>query len=257
MRRFLLVLLLCPFLMGAWARVGTILTGNEKVNDTSLDITTTAALEQNNVGVCVFASDNFNKGTGDHNDHPTVTDTQGNSWIKAVEHANAGNSNQACIVSVWYTKATTTLASGDTITFNISAAKSAKAATCDEFTIVSTSVLSVDGTQIDQTDGGDPPNMTLSGLESREHLFVRGVCGETDDTGWTSDASYTAFTHTSSTTSGGGAAGNIGARGGSRVLNATNDNNNPTWVSMDNASGLIALDEDAAAPTRSRVVDVE
>jgi hypothetical protein len=258
MRRLLLVLALAPFLMGAFGDVGSLLTANDKGSKSTWAPTTSAALESGNVGICILAVDNISTGGGNTSDHTTVTDAASNPWVKVYEASNAANAAAACTVSVWRTIATSTLSSGGAITFNIASNRTAWAATCHEFSIAASQVLSEDITpEIQENDNSEILTDASGTVASREHLFIRGVCGETNDaTAWTADGNYSGFTMTSSTTSGGGSASNMGARGDYRILNATSDNNDPIWGdTMDHATIYAVINEDPAGTRRVMVVN--
>jgi hypothetical protein len=90
--------------------------------------------------------------------------------------------------------------------------------------------------------------ITLSGLQNIEHLWLRGTGAESNSTTYTVSTNYTAFTHTSSTTGGGGPATNMGARGEFRIFTGTSDSTDPTTSSAHHASTMVALNEVSGAP---------
>jgi hypothetical protein len=247
-----------PEAQAAWTAVGTILNANNGTAGMSWAPAggTSAALEAGNVGVCVLATDETGTGTtdGDNNEHNTPTDAAGNTWIQAIEFANMQNNVAAtgANVSIWYTKASATLASGAAITFNFSANTTRKAVTCMEFTIgAGNSVTLAAGANGLANDAADPGSMTDATGLSREHLFIRGTACEARVTTYTADTDYVAFTGqgAASTSDSGNAATSIGARGERRITtDSTSAASDPTYTAADCASAMMALDEYPSSP---------
>ena len=229
----------------AFSSVGSIITAQQKTSSSSWSPPTSAQLSANNVGILVIGVDNDDTTDGNTSLCTSVTDAAGNTWIKAREFTNSqGSANGGATVCIFYSKAAATLSSGSSITINLAVAKTAKAVAGWAFTMNSANVLAVESGADLADDGADAGLMTLSGLASREHLFIRGGAVESNGTTYTASTSYTSFTHTSSTTSGGGGASNMGARGEFRILTGTSDSTDPTTSSSDQASAYIAINED-------------
>src|SRR5206468_4141125 len=113
------------------------------------------------------------------------------------------------------------------------------------------------GNTIVLEDGGDKSDVqadagliTLSGLPSIEHLFIRGTASEASGQTYTASTNYTAFTHTSSTFVGGSTSSSMDARGEFRIFTATTDTTDPAMSSTarDRASTMVALREVGPAP---------
>jgi hypothetical protein len=149
-------------------------------------------------------------------------------------------------VCIFYTKATANLSSGAAITINLSVAKTAKAVAAWQFSMNSANVLSVESGADLANDAADAGSITISSLANREHLFIRGGAVESSGTTYTASTNYTAFTHTSSTSSGGSSNTNMGARGEFRILTGASDSTDPTTSASDQASVYVAINEDAA-----------
>src|SRR5574341_277940 len=271
MKRLLLIALFGILLLSvparaAWtAQTATCLTQSEAASTTTLTRTVaTANIEAGNVAVVTCAADNVS-GSGNTNDHGDVTDSASNSWTKAYEFTEGtGGSGGGATVSVHYSKLATQLSSGSgTITCNFNTAVTDKAMhLVQEFTIGAGNVVSVAGTpQGAESDGGDAPSQTISGLTSQEYLFVRGIGAESNAVlSMTKTASYNNPddpTDSCNGTTGGGEASDMAACSEWRILSGTGDTSDPTLVdtSNDNASVYVALLE-AAPPTRSRAVVV-
>src|SRR5215216_618243 len=108
------------------------------------------------------------------------------------------------------------------------------------------STASVVATSTLANDNVDAGSMTLSGLSSTEYLFWRVSANETDSSGITPTANYTADLAGSSG-SGGSEKGHITVTPEYRILTATGDTSDPTLadVSADRASIYIAFKETA------------
>ena len=217
---FTALLLLAPQAWGTIAAVGSLATANEKTSDADFAFTTSATLEAGNLAVCSFATDNVTTG-GLTANHTGVTDSAGNTWQKACPEcevtSSSGGANEGSTLSAWRTIAATQLSSGQTITLNLSGSLTSKAVTCHEFTIGTTAALAWlygygfgSSSDCDVVGFGDTAN---SMTQSREYLKLRMDGIEIDSSTYSAAASWTAFTHTSSQTSGGTATDNIAARG--------------------------------------------
>jgi hypothetical protein len=251
MRRLLLA---CAFLLLAepaaatFARVGSLGTGTSTTAGTSLTVTTSATLEAGNVGVCAIGKDETGTGTtdGDLGQVTNVTDGSSNRWVKAIEFCNAQTSTAAdgACIDIWWTKATTQLTSGGTITITLSASTTSKAATCDEFTMdTNLSPYMAAGQNGLANDAADPGSMTAATTVSRPHLFVRASACESNTTTYTADTDYTGGGNATAGT--GTAATSMGARIETRVATeATSAASDPTYATADCASAMAALNED-------------
>jgi hypothetical protein len=244
----------------SFSSVGSIITAQQKSSSASWSPTTSAQLSANNVGVLVIGVDNNDTSDGNTSLCTSVTDAASNTWVKAREFTNGqGAADGGATACIFYTKATTNLSSGSSITINLSVAKTAKAVAGWAFSMNSANVLSVESGADLANDGADAGSITLSSLANREHLFIRGGAVESNGTTYTASTNYTTFTHTSSTTSGGGGATNLGARGEFRILSGTSDSTDPTTSASDQASAYVAINEDAppqgGGPRRSFISD--
>jgi hypothetical protein len=84
--------------------------------------------------------------------------------------------------------------------------------------------------------------MTLATGAAAEHLFSRASACESNNTGYTVDTDYTAFSNATAST--GTSNSSMGVRGEFRIANeSTSAASDPTYVSADCASAMIGLDE--------------
>ena len=245
----------------AFGSVGSLATGNHKTSASTWNaVTTTAQLDAGNLIVVVLGTDNDSSSTsdGDNNRHSSVS-VGGLSLTKAAEFSNGQGSAAAGVTtSIWYGVAGSNIASGSTITVTLAAAVTAKALAAWEFTI-GTSSVQVDGTGTRADDGVDTGSITLSSLANVEHLFIRGSCGENPLTTYTVSTNYTAFTHTSSNTTGGATATNMYARGEHRILTGTSDSTDPTTAAsggVDHASIMVAFSEAPTGPQPASITHI-
>lgn len=224
--------------------VGSIASAQSKTAAVNWSFAPSAQLNAGNLGVLIVSSDNYDTGDVDDGAINSVTDSVGNKWKKRGEwQKGSTGAGTGVIVSVWTTVATTNLTTGGTITvhfYDDGVGPTAKAATGRQFSFTGGSALHIAGYST-LAEAVDPSNMTLSGLASNPYLWIRAVGQENATTTWTSSTNYTAFTHTTSTTSGGVTATNIGARGEFRIFTGTTDSTNPTGVAADNASIYLAI----------------
>ena len=230
---------------------GTIGSVQDKTAGTSFALTTSAQLAAGQIGIIAVAKDNTATSDGNTSEVTSITDGSSNSYVLLREFCNAqSGSNAGATISLWRTRARTTLASGGTITINLAASKTAKAASIWAFNVGTNMTLQLIGTGQDlANDGADPGSMTISGLASQEYLFVRAIAGESDNTNdLVGTLLYT--TITPNQTSGNPVASNMGVRGEFHVLTGTGDTSDPLWTSFsgDAASVYVALVEAPVVP---------
>lgn len=225
----------------AFASVGTLGTGSSSSGGTSVAITTSATAEAGNLVVLIVALDNHSTSDQQTTEISSISDSGSNSWTKAGEYCNGQfAANDGATVSVWFSKLTTQIASGGTITATLANSKTYKCLTAWEFTVGSGTIQTAGTLQTEAVDSGDPGSMALSGLTSKEYLFVRGTAVKTSGGGtpfFTPTASHTEFTEV-------GAANEMAAVGEFRILTGTGDTSNPSNTgSWHNASVFFALEE--------------
>lgn len=235
----------------AWTAIGGIGSAADKSAGTSIAMTTSATVEVNNVIVVLVAKDNAATTNGNTNEITSVTDSTGaNTYTKAREFCNSrGAADGGATVAVYYSKLGTQLSSGGTITANFSDTRTASAISAVEFTITSANTVSVEGNATDEAvTNGDAGSMTISGLTSREYLFIRAVAQENNSSGFSANtANY--INIATNGTAGGGSASNMGIAGEFRILTGTGDTSDPTVsTNSDSASVYIALKEASNNP---------
>lgn len=250
---FLALLLLAPEAWGAWGSLNTLGSAQNKTSGTNnLVITTSAAAEVGNAIVCVVAANNVGAADAETTEW-SVADSAGNSYTRTVEFENAQGAAAAGASSgIHFSKVSTLLASGGTITFTSVTANAAKAASCWEFSIGADSTISEEAQGTLANDGADPGSLNAT-TPNAAFLRLRAIAGETPSTtALTVTTSFTAIT--GNQTSGGGAATNMAVRGEFIISTATGAASDPTWVAVDIASTYAALKEAAPPTTAPQII---
>jgi hypothetical protein len=231
-----------PGTSSAWAFGSSIMSTFDKASSSSWAPVTTGALTAGEVGILQVNFDNIGTAIGDNSEVTSVTDAAGNTWLKAREYTySAGAAADGATVSVWYTKATSTLSSGAAVTINFSGNTTAKVALLNSFTMGSGGSVTVTGSSVETQAGADPGSMVVTPSSgNREHLFYRAIAIENILSVSTQTASYTLLNESSST--GGGATTNIFGTGEWRIFTGSSDTSDPTYSAVDNVSVFIAFD---------------
>jgi hypothetical protein len=200
--------------------------------------------------IVVIAKDNAAAANGETSEVTGILDGKSGTWVKLKEFCNAqGSADAGATVSVWACVTTAAYTTADTITVSYSDSRTATAVTGWAFNIgATTTAVNLETYLTEATTGADAAGLNLTGLSAGlEYLFIRAAASEaavTTHTASTVDGTYTAFTETASTTSGAGAATNMGARGEFLIASGvTAKNNNPTFTAVDIASIHMALTE--------------
>ena len=200
-------------------------TGGPKVSGGTCIITTTAAAQVGNIILVGSAWDNEATSDGDTT-QLSCADSAGNTYTRVRERTNteAGLADDGVCVTLFRSVVTVELALGGTITVTSASNRTAKGANAWEFSKAAGTTLAVEATDFANGEAVDPAVITLSGLPSREYLFV-GVIGQEQSTAVStvSEASgnYTEFGQQG--TSGGGGVSNMLVEAAFRILTGTGD----------------------------------
>lgn len=244
----------------AWTSIGSLGTFNQNSSTAAWTVLTTAALEQGNAGICIWASDNDGNGT-DTDDFTTMTSDPATTWTNTVQLSEAENeidpgaNNAGAVVGMFWTVAAVTLPIGSRLTINNTTAEVARAGTCWEFDVSDNALLSPVA-MIRADDGGvDASTMTHAPGAFREWLFIRGIASETtngDIATLTPD--FTKITASSVNT--GTEATSMGVVGEFLIITAVNQGSDPTMsdTSADRASVYIKMQESGAGIDTPRQV---
>lgn len=222
---------------------GTLGSASDKTAGTSITLAVTDAADAETVVVVIVAKDNAASADGNTSEVTSVTDTAGTTYTKAREFCNAqGAANAGATVAIYFGIPPVKLNVSDTIVANFSDSRTASAISAWKFVVGVGSYVYVVGTGDLANDGADPGSIAISGLASGEYLYVRAIAGETSTgTALTPTASHTVFTQAG--TAGSTADTNMCIRGEFIIATGTGDTSDPTWVSADCASAMVAFQE--------------
>jgi hypothetical protein len=217
--------------------------------------TATTAVSQYDEIIVVVAIDNTNTTDGTFNEVTSVTiddpsDSFGpQGFAKVAEYTNGNGAAKAGItISVWKLRAPIPYALSSVITINHGTTPTDKCAIARVFSsttplIVSTGITNPVLNATDASTGFG--SATISGLSSKEYLFVRGLAKAANTT--TSITASTNFTGWGATVRSQNASTAVIARAEHRVVTATSSTSNPTLaVSGDTAGAFLAFEEAAA-----------
>lgn len=234
-------------LLGATASVATLGTGSATTSGSTIVITTSAQLDAGNIGIVVTSHNSAdNTNDSETNDVSSVTDSAGNTYTKLIGLNNNGSGvagDPAVYGSVWFTKATSTLASGGTITVTLAGDRLGRAASAWEYTVDSGNTLQIasGGSVSQELNAADPASLALSSLPSKEYLFFRhsGVNGR--DGTFTGTTDYTKLSVAVANTGGGAASRQTVSE--FIIATATGHTSNPSGVTVTGVEFLLALEE--------------
>lgn len=210
-------------------------------------ISLNGTLPVGHVPILIAATDNIQKTSGPTNQCSSVSDTQGNLWVKLAEYTNgAGGMGKGATVCIFYSILSAQLTElTDWVTLNLSTPITAKALTIFDLVIPPGHAVSISGSSVDQDwTATDVGSATISGLQNSEHLFLRAIANETQ-TNWIATPSSGYSLTGSNQTQGQGDSSNMGVCGEYRILTATGDSSDPTMLNLrsDKATIYIALEE--------------
>jgi hypothetical protein len=233
----------------AFAFVTQLPASNTASNQTSTAVTVT----NSNFGgdhflVACIAVDNHQTTDGDEGAVSGITDTNGNTWVKAKEFCNGQGSAQAgATSSLWYTDQKGKSTSGNntiTASFTNSASRDKSVISCLSFTRDTTKSVEVEATGQLADDGGAVTGLGAT-TANIECLRIRSIASESNSTtNLTSTSSWTApLSGIAGTTSGGSSAANMALRMEYRIVSGSNVVSSPTLFSADHASVFVAFKE--------------
>lgn len=223
-------------------------SNNEKVSDTSLGVSPSAAITVGKIAFAILAFDNITDVDGASTTNDTLTDTDGHTWTKAVEHTKAAGAAGAGVTgALWFTKVTSEIGTGDTVTFDIDSARTAKVIGLFEVTVGAGNTIQLVDSSFLLSTSGDPAAVTLSGLPSKEYLFLGIVWAESTAATptWDEDADYTnVYAAEGIGTQGGSAATNVLINIGYQIVTGSGENFDVAGMTTsDKVVALLAFEE--------------
>lgn len=228
-------------------------TAGSTTSDTSLGVSPSANLTVGKIVFAVLAFDNIATADGASTTNDTLTDTDGHTWTKVYERTRSdGVAADGATGSLWWTKVTTQIDTGDTVTFDVDSAVTAKCIGLFEVTVSAGNTIQLAGSTFLEATGNNPGPLTLSGLPSKEYLLIGAAHSEGNGITWTEDADYTNVYAAEGFTSaaGGVATERVRVRIGYRIATLTGDTFQPTGLgNADHALALVAFEEVASGNT--------
>lgn len=237
----------------AFASVGTLGTGNNKVAGRTVSMTVGSAVPVGDIVVVWVAWDAHGPAGGSTSGNATpremCADSKGNFYTQLGGHEDATTTNPA--FAVFVSQLRVALAAGDTITAaNSNAVIVAKGITAWQFTCSTKWAYNDQGSNRVTTLGADPASISFPGaLDSQEYLLIHCLAAKGPSTdAYTWDSDYTQV-GTGGTT-GGADTSNCTVTGGFRIATLTGDTVDVTSDTADRnyLQGLYALCE-APLPT--------
>ena len=236
---------------GSVAALGTAFsTANNQV---SLVLTTAGIVDVGRLVVLIIAVDNAQTTTGDSTAVSGVTSSVANIWVRAVGFANApgGVAQAGADISIWYSKITTEIPAGGTIT-----ATFANAALADASAMTGVRVVVPSEVDIEATNTRADTAAVMGSLDATtaniECFRVRAIASEssanaflTQTSGWTRFAVVISGAGTSDT--------EMGCRGEYITSTGTNGASAPSGGAgvCDHASAYVAFKERGVVPVSS------
>jgi hypothetical protein len=184
--------------------------------------------------VVMVGKENTATSSGETNEITGLADSGGNTWTKLGEYTySEGAAGDGGTAAIFFSKLTSTINLGGTITASFSASSASKAVAAWEFSTPNT--IAQFGTA--QTTGANgttnPGSLTASGLTTSLYLAVRVVYADTSET-LTVSSGYTALTGTNI----GGAAA---LRGEFKIGLATSFTSAPTLSGVADSASVLAV----------------
>jgi hypothetical protein len=198
----------------------------DRTSDTSIAVSPSANLTVGKIVFVLVVTDNAQTTDGTSTNHDTLADTDTNTWNKVYERtAGGGAANAGVTASLWWTKVATQIDTTDSITFTGDTSWTSKLLMVWEATVGAGNTISLAGSTFAEGATNDPGGLTLSGLTSKEYLFLGIIGREEEIVTWTEDADYTNVFAAEGITTGptGGAVTNVTGNVGYRILTGTGD----------------------------------
>lgn len=228
----------------AWTAVGSYGTDQNKTAGTGMSLFQPgSSIAAGSVIVVTIACDNVQTTDGNSSTVTSVVGNYSGTFTKALEYTNGEAAAAAgATVSLWYAYIPTLISAfNDQIDVSINAAVAAKA--CGAYIFSNTGGACVVAASAGSASDVDPASMTISGLTSREYLFVRADATERGNYGYGNSTNYTVFMQNTTTDPGNATDIAIGAE--YRIFTGTGDTTDPTTGTPQSASVYVAFSASA------------
>lgn len=166
---------------------------------TALSVSPTAAITVGKIAFAACIADNSQTTDGASTTH-AVTDTDGHTWTRLFEETETdGVAADGVTMSLWATKVTAEIGTGDAVSFDpADAGSSARGIVIFEATFGAGQTFAIQ----DKAYARGTQEVAIAGLPSREYLLVNFVGAEGEDQASTADADYTKLSDLASSTTG-------------------------------------------------------
>jgi len=223
---------------------------NEQVSDTTLAFSPSSAVAVNQLAVLLVAWDNVDGTNADDTTFLSVADTKSNTWTRAGEaQYSAGAALDGVLNGIFYSVITTQIEVTDTITITSTANGTSKGCALASFNRDTAKTIEVVGQASQRQEAVTSYSVTVSGLNSEEHLWIGQNIREGDRNGTNGiDATFTAILQGGAAWGGtGGGTGNVGGRGGYKISTGTSETYDANFLaSSDRCDQLVAFRETTA-----------
>jgi hypothetical protein len=268
MKKIGFFLLLFSIVNNVFATITKISGGSQitnKTSSTTATITYDISLAAGKLVILVVNSDNVGTTDGDLGDHASVSDGTGNIFLKTAQFTNGqGNNGAGVTTSIWFCVLKNAVTGNSTsITVSFSANVTAKTLMTGYYNIAAGNTIAIAGIANAVIDNNKPGSLSISGLTSREYLFIRSSAVESAAAATLSGSTgYTALNSANvlrgwAGTSGQGSASNIWGLAEQRIFIGTGSTTNPTntFSSADCVDLMVALYEIPIPPRRITIIN--
>lgn len=213
-------------------------SATEKVSDTTLAMSPSANITVGKLAFFQCATDNIATTDGASSNH-SVADSVGNVWNKIAEYTDSdGAGNDGVTISIWATRVTVQIGTGDTITLTTSSNVTNKIISLFEVTVGTGMSFGIEQVGLGQS----AISASVSSLPNREYLLIGFGGSEGNDNSKTADADYTE--RFDLRTGSGTAATEICTHVQTRIATLTSDTCTSTaWTNTNPVTVLVAVFE--------------
>jgi hypothetical protein len=235
-------------------------TAETTATGTTLAFAPTSTVSTGVLAIVLANWDNVSTTNADDTTLMGVTDTKGNTWIRAAEAQYSLSAIRDGVLNgVFYSVITTDILTSDTVTVTVASSTGtcSRAATLCAFNRDAAKTIGVAGKAYERVAAATTYSVTLGSLANEEHLWI-GHNAMEDSAGSTNNADFTGFGGPlGNITQGGGVQGwgtisggdeNTASRGGYVISTGTTETYNTTGLtSADRVIVLVAFNEVAGA----------
>jgi hypothetical protein len=217
-----------------------------QIKSATTSIGLSANVAAGKVAFAIIAKDNTSTVDGNNNEVTSVVDNQGNIWEKQAEFTNGqGSAGTGATISLWKSKITTALSGANNLTFNFPSC-TAKAVIACSFAVAAGNDLQLAAAPVTlAADAAGSQNLSISGLPSKQYLFIRlgAFEGPLSGAGFGTSSGHTYASLGQLGTSGGSANTNMSLVTAYTIATATGSNASVQCGTVDQANLYLAFEE--------------